>query len=424
MVCIVVSRYKKKVLWAYNLAQEHDINLLVYDKETPSNIFNIPVNKGYEASVYLRYILDFYDNLPYYTFFVQDDEYAWHHTGSISSQLQKALQSGEEYYNINDRCPLDGFHNSTWKDRYLDWYNEMIEPVVPKYLLPDDWMTGQRGCAQFLVHRNRIRRFPKSFYQSLYDWLMTTKLEEGGNIPAVFLEWTWHVLWSDIAYPRIGKVPLKPQMLYIFIRTCPRDDSIGRIAYESLVRLYPDATFVFLAEQGTYKHLIRDIVYRESAGNFGGHKGVLNLISTLQTMYIPLQDNDLVFLSDSDIVADKSILDKLDGVDHAGVLNTNRWNLHHISGQFQILRGGFLKRLLAMTNDELDSIVDEMVSLGIDIADDTFISFMSDRWELIKRDICEWKHHKFYQFNDRTDYDAILQTISQSFFSKCFFDML
>jgi hypothetical protein len=58
-------------------------------------------------------------------------------------------------------------------------------------------MSGERGCAQFLVHKNRIHRFPKKMYQTLYDWLLETEIK--GNIPAVFLEWTWHVLWSDIS---------------------------------------------------------------------------------------------------------------------------------------------------------------------------------------------------------------------------------
>ena len=47
-------------------------------------IINIifPVNKGNEASVYLKYIIDFYDNLPEFTFFIHDEEYSWHHSGS------------------------------------------------------------------------------------------------------------------------------------------------------------------------------------------------------------------------------------------------------------------------------------------------------------------------------------------------------
>jgi hypothetical protein len=195
MLHIVVSRWKKNVSWVYSLLRILEANILIYDKENPDNIFNIPVNKGHEASVYLRYILDYYDKLPTFTFFIQDDEYAWHHRGSIAQQLCNALNSEREYYNINDNCPLDAFHVSDHKQNYLEWYAKYIEPHVPLSSLPDDWMTGERGCAQFLVHRNRIRRFPKEFYQTLYDWLLSTSIE--GNLPAVYLEWTWHVLWGD-----------------------------------------------------------------------------------------------------------------------------------------------------------------------------------------------------------------------------------
>lgn len=200
-------------------------------------------------------------------------------------------------------------------------------------------------------------------------------------------------------------------MLYIFIRTCPRDDTIGRIAYESLVRIYPDAAYTFLAEKGTYKYLTGNVIYRDPADNFGGHAGVRNLLWTLQRTKLAFQDEDLIFLSDADIVAWGSVLDELGGIDHAGVLSTDRWGLCHISGQFQILRGSFLKRLLALTNEEIDSIVHEMVAAGIDVADDTFISVMSDKWGLVKKNVCDWVHHKFYEYNDRTDYGVVLQAL-------------
>ena len=172
MIHVVVSRWRKSVTWVYSLLNITEVNVLVYDKENPDNLFNVPVNKGHEASAYLRYILDYYDRLPNFTFFIQDDEYAWHHVGSVQEQFCHAL-----------------------KEAYLAWYADFIEPVVPRASLPADWMTGERGCAQFLVHRNRIHRFPKEFYQRLYDWLLTTEVP--GNLPAVYLEWTWHVLWGD-----------------------------------------------------------------------------------------------------------------------------------------------------------------------------------------------------------------------------------
>ena len=51
------------------------------------------MNKGNEASVYLKYIIDNYDNLPDFTFFIHDEEYAWHHTGSIIDKYTESIMS-------------------------------------------------------------------------------------------------------------------------------------------------------------------------------------------------------------------------------------------------------------------------------------------------------------------------------------------
>ena len=76
MIDCVVSRYKKNTDWVYNL---RNINkYYIYDKENPENKYNIPVNKGNEASVYLKYIVDNYNNLADFTFLIHDDEYSWH----------------------------------------------------------------------------------------------------------------------------------------------------------------------------------------------------------------------------------------------------------------------------------------------------------------------------------------------------------
>jgi hypothetical protein len=77
---------------------------LIYDKENSNNPLNVPVNKGNEASVYLKYIIDYYDNLSEYTFFIHDEEYAWHHSGILIDKFKEAVASKKKYYNINDKC--------------------------------------------------------------------------------------------------------------------------------------------------------------------------------------------------------------------------------------------------------------------------------------------------------------------------------
>lgn len=198
MINCVVSRYKKNVDWAYELKNINKI--YIYDKETPENEYNIPVNKGNEASVFLKYIVDHYEHLADFTFFTHDDEYCWHHSGSIIDRFDEAVRSNQLYYNINDKCVLGSIISNPWYNDILVWYNEYVEKYIPMNSLPNkDWTLHHRGSAQFLVHRSLITELPKDFYEDLYNWIITTDLtnDKSGR----FLEWTWHIFW-DI-YPKL-----------------------------------------------------------------------------------------------------------------------------------------------------------------------------------------------------------------------------
>jgi hypothetical protein len=197
----VVSRYNKNVDWVYKL--ENINKFYIYDKENPQNEYNIPVNKGNEASVYLKYIVDHYDNLADFTFFIHDDEYAWHHTGSILSKYNEAIMSNELYYNINDICfqsmndCLLCCNGNNWTDDFKAWYKEHIEQYVPFNSL--NLSDINRNSAQFLVHKSLIRKLPLEFYTKLYEWIISTDMENAKS--GRFLEWTWHIFW-DI-YPKL-----------------------------------------------------------------------------------------------------------------------------------------------------------------------------------------------------------------------------
>jgi hypothetical protein len=200
MINCVVSRYKKNVDWVYKL---RNINkFYIYDKEMPENEYNIPVNKGNEASVYLKYIIDNYDNLSDFTFFIHDDEYAWHHSGSIIDLLDEAVISNKLYYNINANSAssmnMVFSHNTDfWVDGFLDWYNMHIEMYVPYNTLDLDKI--YRTSAQFLVHKSLITKLPLEFYEKLYNWIITTDMISAKS--GRFLEWTWHIFF-DI-YPNL-----------------------------------------------------------------------------------------------------------------------------------------------------------------------------------------------------------------------------
>jgi len=191
MINVVVSRYKKNTDWLKSL-EKYNTNIMIYDKNEPLNKYNIPVNKGNEASVYLKYIIDNYDNLTDFTFFIHDEEYSWHHTGRIEERFLEAINSKELFYNINNYY-LAPYEHITEKKELSEWYNEYIEPYIPFDKLPNkDWLNGYKGCAQFLVHKDLIRHMPIKFYMDIYNWIL--KFDKP-RLSGYFLEWTWHLFW-------------------------------------------------------------------------------------------------------------------------------------------------------------------------------------------------------------------------------------
>jgi hypothetical protein len=195
----VVSRYKKDVSWVYNM--KYINKFCIYEKEMQSSEYNIPVNKGNESSVYLKYIIDNYNNLPDYTYFIHDDEYAWHHSGSVVNKFYEAVRKNKLYYNVNDRCILGSIVSNEWYNDILQWYNDYIEKYIPMESIPNkDWTLNHRGSAQFFVHKSLITNLPLSFYEDLYNWVITTDMDNAKS--GRFLEWTWHVFW-DI-YPNLN----------------------------------------------------------------------------------------------------------------------------------------------------------------------------------------------------------------------------
>ena len=192
MIDVVVSRYKRNVDFVYKLPNVNKV--IIYDKENEENPYNIPVNKGNEASVYLKYIVDHYDTLSDFTFFIHDEEFAWHHSDSIITRYNEAVQSNKLYYNINHSILGSIIDNDRYQE-ILVWYNTYIEKYIPMKSLPNqDWTLGHKGCAQFLVHESLIRMLPKEFYQDLYNWIITTNMTN--DISGRFMEWTWHIFWD------------------------------------------------------------------------------------------------------------------------------------------------------------------------------------------------------------------------------------
>ena len=197
MIDCVVSRTKPTTNYIFKNENEHvKINMFnIYDNDNDSDYNS---NNGNEAKVYLKYIIDNYDNLSDFTFFIRDNVCDWHLSKSIDLMLDEAVASGELFYNVNDRCIFGSILCNPCYNDILCWYNTFIEKYIPFNTLPNkDWTVGYRGSSQFLVHKTLIRKLPLEFYENLYNWTVNTILinDKSGR----FLEWTWHIFWDIYA---------------------------------------------------------------------------------------------------------------------------------------------------------------------------------------------------------------------------------
>lgn len=156
--------------------------------------FCIPKNKGQEAPGYLKYIIDHYDELPPHVVLLHDHEFSWHHNGSIFDVVTSRVGRRIQYQNLN---------RFRWTKNTLEWFPAML-PWMDRFIVPEmgnlmpygDFLAGRQGCAQFIVHRDVIRRRSRQFYQQLYDWLLETDLDS--YYTSRYLEYTWHLFWEQV----------------------------------------------------------------------------------------------------------------------------------------------------------------------------------------------------------------------------------
>lgn len=173
---IVTSHWNEDLNWLKNIPE---YNYSICDKLDNPNYqgtgnCDVPVNKGNEATSYLKYILNHYDNLPDYIMFIHGHDNSYHQKKTIKELLKCAKNRNESFLSLNDTdfsCD-DGWKNSL--NAFIKYFT--------KFSNNSNWMslidtsanrTVSDCCAQFIVSRNTIYRLPKEAYQALYDDLMS-----------------------------------------------------------------------------------------------------------------------------------------------------------------------------------------------------------------------------------------------------------
>lgn len=184
----------------------------IYIVDDPNAPLHLDRNKGREAMVYLKYIIEHYDKLSDVSVFFHSSRMAWHNNvlmnkdGAIMvNNLQRKHVVDVGYFNM--RCELypgcpkwikfnpTREENNWFPERTADLFSLKLWNQIFPNRTHDPVFLAQPCCSQFALSRDRIRSVPLHQYEILRDWLFETDISDGyaGRI----MEYVWQYLWLD-----------------------------------------------------------------------------------------------------------------------------------------------------------------------------------------------------------------------------------
>ncbi|KAG9948853.1 hypothetical protein KCU85_g4758, partial [Aureobasidium melanogenum] len=216
-IAVIMTKTKKEdVNWLVDLYSDMKFRPFIYTtEEIPEPGCLVPhTTNGRETASYLSYVVDNYDNLPAYSFFIHAANEQWHNdvlAGKTSDTL-KSLRFEHIRANgyTNLRClndpgcpiginPLDPTEEDIKKQDprafFADYYMQLFE--VPRDQVPKH--IGNVCCAQFAVTKEQILKRPRSDYERMLHWISKSHdhLDDFG-IGWVF-EKLWHIVFGKDA---------------------------------------------------------------------------------------------------------------------------------------------------------------------------------------------------------------------------------
>lgn len=165
---LVVCHYMEDISWLRNT----EIKSIVYDKKKGENI-------GRESEVFVRYILENYDNLPETVVFLQGNPFD--HCSDLWEKI-KNYQNGILFLGSLTTDDINGH----------PYLGINLEEYLNKYVSPDikDTEFTFAAGAQYIVPRENILNKPKEFWEKLHraHW-------EHDKFPWI-IERLWPLIWN------------------------------------------------------------------------------------------------------------------------------------------------------------------------------------------------------------------------------------
>lgn len=206
---IVVSHFNDDLSWIVNQTKydyivysKNESSVLQYKIE-PSKL-KIMINRGMEASAYLKFIIDNYNNLPDHVAFCHGHEFSWHQAPNKTIIDHLIGYNGEEYYPLNDPYNRNLLHDDCLDPRVWSEVKQCcidINLEIPSKL-------EHTHSSQFIVTKQCILNNPVYFYLNCYNWLMNQTVMSDYNADRAFEQLWYYLLTGKNIEPRwCGYVP-------------------------------------------------------------------------------------------------------------------------------------------------------------------------------------------------------------------------
>lgn len=196
------------------LLEEQKLPIVLCTVGSADDLCGNPFNYGEEAYVYTRFILNNWDHLPQAIAFIHGHDLAWHQLRTTKScnkpedkfgkrRFEKPKKGHPGGINKEDSCPIVDVLNGLLKGGHVNedvyiplnkkpsgipnekdlcpWWDSVVLNSSGGRLCPyhepgyqSKWPSSE-CCGQFIAGRNRIRKFPREMWESLWRYASGTK---------------------------------------------------------------------------------------------------------------------------------------------------------------------------------------------------------------------------------------------------------
>jgi hypothetical protein len=204
---VVISKYNEDVEWVKDIKY----NTLIYDKSADPIEGSIPrPNIGREAETLLYYIIEYYNNLPDLTIFLQGDP----RSNPISFTYQEVIDEVNKDHEYELKTIL------TWEGNTIDsdYWLKSVE-ILNNILFIDGKKIKYSSGVQYVIPKECITQRPLDLYLLLYSLVLkfgdkglnSNKININDGIDA----WTMELIWGNIFNKTIKLQPTYYKKLLI-----------------------------------------------------------------------------------------------------------------------------------------------------------------------------------------------------------------